>query len=55
MFWMMHFDKNSPKRSLVLSNDASISILDMGILTKAQRESADQIETTRILVNLSHC
>ncbi|CAK9081515.1 Uncharacterized protein SCF082_LOCUS38788 [Durusdinium trenchii] len=51
MFWMMHFDKNSPKRSLVLSNDASISILDMGILTKAQRESADQIETTRKYVD----
>ena len=49
-FWMMHYNKKSPKRSMMLSNMSSISMLDLGVLTKKQRDIPDRLETTCILV-----
>ncbi|CAK9084650.1 unnamed protein product [Durusdinium trenchii] len=45
-FWMMHYNKKSPKRSMMLSNMSSISMLDLGVLTKKQRDIPDRLETT---------
>lgn len=48
-FYMMHFGKFCPKPSLALSNMRSISMLNMGVLTKQLREQYDRVETCRSL------
>lgn len=47
---MMHYDKSSPKPSLMLSNMKAVEMLNLGTLTKAQRDAADRVETTRVLI-----
>eukprot|EP00435_Cladocopium_sp_Y103_P025890 s546_g6.t1 len=46
-FHMMHFGKCCPKPSQMLSNLRTISMLNMGPLTRDQRDSVERVETCR--------
>ena len=51
-FWQMHYGKDCPKRTLVLSNLRTIDMLDRGVLTKAEKDVKHTLETTRTALAL---
>lgn len=52
-FWQMHYGKDCPKRTLVLSNLRTIDMLDRGVLTKAEKDVKHTLETTRKYIDRS--
>ncbi|CAK9083901.1 unnamed protein product [Durusdinium trenchii] len=52
-FWAMHYGKECPKRTMMLSNLRTISTLDRGVLSNAEKVAKHKVETTRIAVHTS--
>ena len=48
-FWAMHYGKECPKRTMMLSNLRTISTLDRGVLSNAEKVAKHKVETTRTL------
>lgn len=46
-FWQMHYGKDCPKRTMLLSNLRSAGLLDLGTLTQDQKALKHTLETTR--------
>lgn len=46
-FWMMHHGAGSSKRTVCYSNMQEISLLDLGVLKKSEKEAKKTRTTTR--------